>query len=166
MKIKELYESLIGEHKSGSYVDMRLDDKSKDKIGDLIRDIGLDNPTPRDKLHVTLMYSKKPSSKFYERSEKSVKVGNKYSLQWFGENKDALVLVLEDADDLHKRHSELKAYGMEHSWPDYSPHVTLAYKQDSEVGLPDMREYNLGSLRFVDEQINELDLNWKEKLDD
>lgn len=163
MKFIELYEALT--HQNGSYVDMKFSEDSLDKLMAVQRAIGLDNPTPRDKMHVTLMYSKKPSSDHYHKNDKSIKVKNRYRLEWFGPEQDVLVLVIEDDEELQKRHAELRAYGMQHSYDEFTPHVTLAYNQ-AQKELPSIEELNIGSLKLVGEDIAELDLNWKEKLDD
>jgi 2'-5' RNA ligase len=86
----------------------------------------------RDHAHVTLVYSRKAGADMarLRLPEQGMSVeahvcGLEY---WDGHNDTGYVVVKLESQGLHDLHERLKAAGAEHSFPDYSPHMTVAAK--------------------------------------
>jgi hypothetical protein len=161
MKISDLYEALT--KTTGTYIGRKLDDVSGQKIMLLQKDLGLgqNQIVKQEDLHVTLMYSYDMlRSDFLPNPKEIISDLSEAYLDWYGEDKTTLVLVLE-CRKLKTRHDEIAAYGLKHTYQPYSPHVTLAY----DVANPESIDLGDGvipdRLRFIGEYFDELDLDWK-----
>ena len=122
------------------------------KIYNHLTSIGITDQIPADDLHVTVMYSKD------KRIDTTPKPNEVYSAKQIGEpvimGKDpwrALVLKL-DSDLLHARFVELVLSGAEHSYPDFTPHISLKYSpSDSDLQLLKDNPINIGDILLTGE---------------
>lgn len=90
--------------------------------------------------HVTLMYSENTSVPFDKVSKVLEKYGDvkaKFKSTELFDERDlptvAVVLTLE-CEALHEMHKALKEAGLKHSFDDYHPHMTFAYRVEKEDG--------------------------------
>lgn len=129
-------------------------------------------PVPDEKLHCTLLYSRKHC----EYTPKTtltppLTATPKYLSVWESKSKDGdgsvRCLVLEFAcPELVKRHKQLMDdLQATYDFPDYKPHVTLSYDIEDmdESTLPDVK--SIGDLEIIGEYGEDLDSDWKNKLD-
>ena len=91
--------------KDGTYVGVRLDKKSLDKIEKFIKDNNIKNPTPREDIHITLVYSRKivPNAKKLINTQinnETVNPTGKFDC--WGDDKNSLVMLVK-SDYLQKR---------------------------------------------------------------
>jgi 2'-5' RNA ligase len=175
------FRQYIIESANGNYV-------STDVATDL-PNFGLDakypdaNITPRIDQHVTLIYSKETNiplgkvEKFLKTCPQKFTATIKDVAAFDSvpkdgerdESKCAIVLKL-DSSDLKAIHDGLKGIGLKHSYPDFSPHITLIY------GFP--RDQKEECMKFIKDQIkdnmtinlkhinnNKIIKDWAEKLE-
>lgn len=122
------------------------------KIYNHLTSIGITDQIPVDDLHVTVMYSKD------KRIDAVAKPKDIYQAKQIGEpvimGKDpwrALVLKL-DSDLLHARFVELVLSGAEHSYPDFTPHISLKYSpSESDLQLLKDNPINIGDILLTGE---------------
>lgn len=114
-------------------------------------------------MHVTIAFSKeqvewdqfKPNNNIIrvEKGERSVK-------QFDG---GATVLVFE-SKMLNDRWNEFKSGGASWDWPEYHSHVTISYNAGN-LNVNKIEPYT-GMLRFGPEIFKEVDLNWKNRIEE
>lgn len=124
LTFKEYYNTL----KYGSYIAVTPDDKTKEKIKEIIKKLKIKNPIPIDDIHVTLMYSEgKGIPEFFPYPD-AVYEGIGRDLEIFG---DVLVIRLI-SPDLHQRFEDLCYRGFKHTFDPYTPHISLSYNYSDE----------------------------------
>lgn len=173
MKFSDLYEALVGaSQQSGSYVGMKLSDDSIGIIQEIQKTLGLKNPVPMEKLHITMMYSMKPLNSTFQCSTKPITGPLEYTYEWFGPSADCLVIKLkgELSDKLRTRHNEIASYGGEHTYDPFSPHITLSYGEPEE-SMMNIRDkinttvYPSGQLfKLVSEYHEPVNQSWSDDL--
>lgn len=165
MKLMEIY--VNNEMPAGTYVGIRFDDETKNKILNMMQELGLKSPISADKLHSTLVYSDKKNLDGF-KSTAGVKASakpKKFSMFDNSQNPNTKCLVVElDSDYLHSRHSDIVSkYGVEEKFTEYKPHITLSYDYDGD--LPDDNLLNsLGMLNISDEYDQPIDNNFAKSL--
>ena len=151
------FEFYYKSYKNGNYVGMRLSAESVEKVKKLMKKLKLNQPVSDDDLHVTLMYSpEKGNPSFTPSNLEHVATASEFAL--FGDENDCLVIKLQ-SDSLQARHADLLAFGFQHTYSEYSPHVTLSYQYEGDKPSNDLLD-DLGELTLVDEYIEPLDEKW------
>lgn len=168
MDFSKIFESLVSVHtrSNGSYIARKLDFTSRQLIGILQKELGLgQNSVKEEDLHCTLMYSYDEARFPFSPDKKSInsEIGKDARLEWFGENKDSLVLSF-GCPKLKARHLEIASfYNLRHTYNPYRSHVTLAYNVKNPLSIDLTKGIIPAYLKFVDEYYNDLDLDWVEK---
>jgi 2'-5' RNA ligase len=158
MLLKEL-------RKAGTYVGVKLSTESMDALEKLLD--GIPNPISRSKMHVTIIYSKKPTT--FTKADCNGKldpswklVPDEFHVFHTEEGWRALVLKVM-SPELEARHKEIMDnYGASYDHDKYTPHVTLSYNiGDFDIAkmgkVGDMEE-----LEAVEEYEQPLDLDFLE----
>lgn len=164
MKLIDLFEE---KEKTGTYAGVRFDADTKQRIKTFIKDNKIPNPIPTDKIHTTLLYSRKRLPE-YEAAGKldPPLVGKPLKFDvWLsqpdddGEKTKCLVLQYE-CTDLIKRHKKLmKEHGGTFDFDEYKPHVTFSYDiGDFDIKLLDPKK--IGDLKLVTEYQEDLNFDW------
>lgn len=154
---------LENEGKPGTYAGMKFSHTSELNIRKYLVQNDVPNPVPQDKLHVTLLYSRKhmdgfkPIGPLLEPMKVRVIEFSVWDTQ---DGKKALVAQL-DAPKLIIRHKVLmKKFGGTFDYDEYRPHFTMSY----DVG-PDFNKDNLPKmtvpLYLEREYGQDLNTNWK-----
>lgn len=121
MKLKEIVET------KGTYIGLKLSEKSKIFLTKLIKDFDIDNPISEDDFHVTLVYSRKPAVKNIVEPDNIYKCKIDTWDVWESQGKKSFIVKLK-CQKLIDRHKELiHKYSLTHDFPDYTPHITLSY---------------------------------------
>ena len=168
MKIAEMF--LTEQSEGGSYAGVRFDKSTKDAIAQYMQENDIPNPIPVDKLHTTLLYSRKFLPDYTPKGKISpVWVGTPTTFDvWESKGKlrdeePKKCLVLEyDCDKLDDRHEELmEEHGATYDFPTYKTHITLSYDiGDLDIkDLPDITD-TLHKIKIVSEYGENLDLDW------
>jgi hypothetical protein len=144
-------EAIMEDKKVPTYIAMLFDEESLEKL----RTVSsvLDKPTPASEFHITVIYSKKPTSaKGRGKLDKPVPVKlTKYSVFHTQTGKDCLVIEIE-SPEITARHEEImKDYGASYDFDKYAPHITLSYDFTGDIKeLPKLE--TLGDLYCVEEK--------------
>lgn len=166
MKLK-LFEDQTN-HENGTYVEAYLDEESKEALSAFCEDKQIPSPTPKDKFHITIIYSEgegqgDPTVGDKRFEEPMVAKFEKYNL--FGPEKNCLVMELEceALNQLHRQilqdHPTLK-----HSYDEYAAHVTLSYTIPEGFDLDELEKPDFEIL-ICGYTSSELNPNWKEDND-
>lgn len=167
MKIFELVE---GKKPDGTYAGVKF---SQDTI-DAIEQYCTDNKIPRavsgNKLHCTLLYSRKYLPKFEPVGEyKEPLIGKPSDFEiWQSQSTDenpnptrCLVLKFK-CPDLESRHKELMhKYDATYDFPKYKTHVTLSYNVD-DLDIKDLPKFT-SPIIIISEYSEDLNLSWADK---
>jgi len=154
------------EKKKGTYAGVHFSDDTITAIKKFIKDNNIPNPIKSDKLHTTLLYSKKhlPDFKAAGKLEEAL-VGKptkfeKWPSQPDEDGKVAMCLVLRyDCDDLINKHKSLmKEHDAHYDFDEYKPHVTFSYDV-AGMQCKDLPKFE-DDIEIVEEYGEDLDLDW------
>jgi len=148
------------EQKQGTYVGVRFSEQTKEDIADFMSAMNIPNPIDVDKLHTTLIYSRKQLPNFVPRGRLDSIIEGKFTAfdTWLT-NDGARALVMEyTSPELTGRNKEITmAHGATSDYPEYKVHLTLSYDiGDLDIILPD---YD-GVIEINEEYDEPLDLEW------
>lgn len=131
MRLKTLLLESLGIF-PGTYIGRKIKG-SGDAISEIIDAVKIpsEKRLAPDDYHVTVMYAKE------QQSATGVLDGNEVMAQVvgvdvFGKDEDCVVLKLK-SDDLLARHRYWNRHGLQHSWDDYHPHITIACEMFPDV---------------------------------
>lgn len=170
MKLFEIIEEQ--QETKGTYAAVRFDPATKAAIAKWIENSKIPNPTNTDKLHCTVLYSRKYCPDYEPLGDIDPPwIGKPDKLEvWESrgklrneEPKRCLVMKFS-CDDLVKRHEELmKEHDATYDFPEYKTHITLSYDigDMDEADLPDIS--SIGDITIVEEYGEDLDLDWAAK---
>jgi 2'-5' RNA ligase len=166
MKLHELItEFKRDEMPDGIYVALRFDEETKQQVRDFLKNNNIPNPINVDKLHTTLLYSKKnvPNLKVRGQLDPALELEPKnFEIFPTQNNKNALVLKLHN-DDIVKRHQEFLNMGGTSDYPEFKPHVTLSYDVGDEFSIDSLSNYQFKPFKAVEEYAEPLNLHWSDK---
>ena len=158
MKLNE-----IAKKADGTYVGTNIDKESKDRIKRLVLELGVQNGIRSDKMHVTLIYSRKyvPTLKAETSPYPMKAIGSSLEIFPTQDDKNALVMKLK-CDELIDRHNQLMSeYQTTYDYDEYIPHITLSY----DCGDFDPTSYTgeFPLVTITDEYVEDLVLYWQNK---
>lgn len=147
----------------GIYVGLNVDKETKLRIKQLCKTLKIDNRVSGDKLHTTLIYSRKyvPDIKLNEELYPMTVKGKELEVFDTRDGKRALVLIL-DAPKLTERHNEIMSeYQTTYDFDEYRPHITLCY----DCGDFEPKSYGglLPEVTYTGEYLEDLVLDWQNK---
>lgn len=166
MKLHELKEAL---KTKGTYAGIRFSENTKNSIEAYMRETRIPNMLDKEKLHSTLLYSRKHCPDYQPNEKLSLTGKPDGFVVWNtqapeGSDRDTTrCLVLKyECPELVDRHFQLRhEHGATHDFPDYTPHITLSYDiGDMDVDqLPDISKF-LSQIELAHEYQEDLDLDW------
>ncbi len=165
MKLEELTEFKREDMPDGIYVALRFDEETKQQVRDFINSNKIPNPIDVDKLHTTLLYSRKnvPNLQARGKLDPALELEPKdFQIFPTQDNKNALVLKLHN-DDIVKRHQEFLDMGGTSDYPEFKPHATISYDVGDDFDLSGLQPTSLKPLKAVEEYAEPLELDWAKK---
>lgn len=155
--------------KKGTYAGVHFDHDTKKRIQKYLKDNKIPNPLGLDKMHNTLIYSRKHLPKFQAAGRidppwvgKPTKfdVWESQSDEKTGEKSKCLIMKFECAKCVDRHNEIMDKHDATFDYDKYTPHVTLSYDiGDFDVkSLPDPSE--IGDLKIVSEYQEDLNLDW------
>lgn len=160
------------EKQKGTYAGVKFSKDTVDGIKEYIKENDIPNHTDYDKMHTTLLYSRKYLTA-YEPSGKlsDIMVGNPIKFDVWDTQPDdggnvarCLVLTYKCADLVRRHEYLMKEHGATFDYDDYTPHVTFSY----DIG--DMKDADLpkfdGKIEIVEEYGEDLNLDWAQENSD
>lgn len=151
--------------KTGTYVAAKFSDKSKDDLTKFIKDNNIINSVAPNKLHVTILYSRKDCNLNYNNKLDTEYQGKpeKFEVWKSQSGKNCLVLKLQ-SDQLSERHKFLMdKHKATYDYDQYKPHVTLSYDVGEDFDLKSLDIDKIPTLTLSTEYGEPLDLDWSEK---
>lgn len=172
-----IQDTIILEGKSedpGVYVAVHYSKESRDALTAYAESLKIDNITsPSSEFHTTVIYSTSPLKKGEKITPRKWSVENPLTvkpkgLRIFKSRSGEHCLVLELTSPTLKRRftTLMKDYpSLSTDFPDYIPHITLSYDVGKDYTIPSKPDFSLiKTLEIVEEYVDELDTNWKDKL--
>lgn len=164
MKLTEITEAK--KTPDGTYAGVRFKPKTIKAIKAFIKDNEIPNPIRTEKIHTTLLYSKKHLPDFEPRGKlDDMMVGKpsgfeKWPSQPDDEGNVAMCLVLKyDCPDLVARHKDLmKEHDAHYDFDEYKPHITFSYDVAS-LQCKDLPKFD-ADIEIVEEYGEDLNLDW------
>ena len=150
----------------GTYLKVNLDKDSVERIKKFFEECDLPNPIPLEKLHVTVVYSRKPLPKL-QANPSAVYIAKPVSFAIWkspanrGKPKDTNGLVLKlDSPILVERHKYVvREFGATVDFDTYIPHITFSYDV-GDLDLAELPTIDLPNLVLSGETSKDLDLDW------
>lgn len=152
----------------GSYIAVKFSKNTQDRLANFAKTFGIDNRVPREKFHITVIYSTKPVPKSFESRgdiDPPILAQPKH-LSIFTTQTKKRALVLEmDCPELVKRHEALMSkYELTYDYDSYKPHITLSYDVGDAWQIPENVKFSdINSLEIITEYHESLQLDWADK---
>jgi hypothetical protein len=169
MKLEKLSEALkeTTEKKRGTYVGVHFSKETNERIEKFIKDHDIPNPLNTDKLHTTIIYSRKylPTFKADGELDPSWKGKPKQFEIFQSQDGSNCLVVLYDCKKAVERHEYImKEYEATYDYPEFKTHFTLSYNV-GELKAEDLDKFidELGTIEVVKEYAEELNLDWAKK---
>lgn len=159
MLLREVRES------KGTYAGVRFNTDTIAAIEKFQNEHGISNPVPLDKLHTTLLYSRKylpdysPAGAYDPPEVGKAKGFDVWESQADESGHKTKCLVMEfDCPGIIARHKKLmKAHDATYDFDEYKPHITLSYDFDGDVNkLPEFTN----AINIVEEYGEDLNNDW------
>lgn len=164
MKLIDLVEKI--KTKKGTYAGVRFSDETVNDIKKYIEDNDIPNHINYDKLHTTLLYSRKhcpnyePAGKLEKAMHGHAHKFEKWPSQPDDDGNVAMCLVLRyNCPALVKRHVALMdEHKGTYDFDEYKPHITFSYDVGN-LQCKDLPKYD-GEIEIVEEYGEDLNLDW------
>lgn len=162
-------EELINEVKElpGTYAGVGFCDDTIKRIKTFIEENEIPQPVPDDKLHSTVLYSRKHLPDYQAAGEyEQPYEGTPTEFDLWksqpdenGETSNCLVLQY-DCDPLVERHNSLmQEHGATFDFDEYRPHVTLSYNV-GDLDLSSLNPSDVGPINIINEYREDLNTDW------
>lgn len=143
---------------NGSYVGVKYDDESVEKLVELQDKLGLENRVSPEDLHTTIQYSRNRVPDIEVMEDGGVlKTDGDYELELWGDDEDILVLTFNSESLFNRHHDQMNEYDLTYDYDEYTPHITLSYGiGDQEFDLDSIDLEELGELKVSKEYYEDL----------
>lgn len=165
MKLQNLYEKKQSE--KGTYAGVSFDEETLKKITNFIKENKIPNAVPADKLHTTLLYSRKYLPDYKAQGEidppyvGTPKEFDVWESQEDNNGEKTKCLVLKySCKELEKRHEYLMdEHDATYDFDQYRPHITFSYNI-GDLDVSELDPSSIGDIVIVKEYQEDLNLNW------
>lgn len=170
MNFKEFFEGTAEEiqnerRKTGIYVSAKLNERSEKRLHNWVSDQKIEKATivPTKDYHCTVIYSRASIPKEDWVNQIVLYSAKPKELRVFPYEKTSHCLVLEiKSPSLEILHKDLLEAGAKHGYPDFIPHLTIAYNISSDFDCSKLEIPNF-ELIFTTIKSENLDLDWASK---
>jgi 2'-5' RNA ligase len=130
--------SQYAKHKDGTYVSLEMSQESRDLLDNFVEmNLGLSERVDKKTYHITVIYSRTPvpSAEQLMHMNTSIPVeAQAVGYEIFPTKNDGQCLVMRIICPYATRiNSQLNAAGATSDYPDYKPHITIAYNIKEQV---------------------------------
>jgi 2'-5' RNA ligase len=130
--------SQYAKHKDGTYVSLEMSQESRDLLDNFVEmNLGLSERVDKKTYHITVIYSRTPvpSAEQLMHMNTSIPVeAQAVGYEIFPTKNDGQCLVMRIICPYATRiNSQLNAAGATSDYPDYKPHITIAYNLKEQV---------------------------------
>jgi len=153
-------------HHKGTYAAGHFSNETKEAVQEYIKENSIPNPTPTDKLHATILYSRRNCPNYVAQGDiEPPYIGTPGEFQiWKGQPDDKghepNCLIMEfDCPELTARHEELMdEHNALYDFDEYKTHITFSYDV-ADMDINDLPDYT-GPVEVVHEYGEVLDIDW------
>lgn len=147
----------------GTYAGYRFDKNDLKKITDWAEENKIPNLIPSNKIHCTLLYSKKPCPNYKPLGKLKkpfvVKLGKMEV--WPTQDKKYALIINLDAPEMIERHKQLMdELNATYDYDEYKPHITISYDVGKDFKLKNKPKLE-GSIKVVEEYDEQLIDDWQ-----
>ena len=137
---------------NNGYASVKPDNVTALKIVEHLKSIGINDSINPEELHVTLMYSKNKNINIESDSTKIYSAMQTGKPEIMGNDPYRALVIKLDSDELHGRFVELLLSGAEHSYPDFTPHLSLKYSPtEQDLKLLQDNPIQIGDIKLTGE---------------
>lgn len=170
MNLKEvcLLEKTEKKKPDGTYVGVTFNRETQNAIKKFIKSHDIPNMVGRNKMHTTIIYSRK----YFVFDDFKAEIDP----AWIGKAKEfhvwetrdekkskALVLAYT-CPELIKEHKRImKEYDATYDFPEYIPHITLSYDVGDNFSVDNLKVSDFPEIQIVGEYVTDLVLDWQNK---
>lgn len=140
----------------GTYVGVKFTSECLDILDSIKLGLGLTNPNPREKQHITLCYSRKPIVVIPKNYK--VRIYPTRVESWENDSGGYYIVLMFECEFLRARHESFKRQGATYDFPVYKIHATLSYNEPNKIEL-DLSDIDK-EFYVEDEYVQELNLDW------
>ena len=150
---------------TGAFVGVRFSSETVKCLKDMIKTLGVQNPTDTDDFHCTVMYTRSDVPDLLDMDGQSfdpplIATADKFEIFNSNDDHDCLVLLIK-CDELVERHEAIKdKYGAVYTYPDYKPHITLSYNCDGFDLDAANAEKGIDTIEIIEEYVSPLNSDW------
>ena len=128
---------MYARHKDGTYVAYQMSQDSMDTLDNFVKNnLGLEERVSKHSYHITVIYSRTPVPQAEAYAGPSVAIATAHAYEIFQTKDGGRCLVLRvEAPQAAALNKELGTLGATSDYPDYKPHVTLAYNISQEIDV-------------------------------
>lgn len=143
---------------SGTYVSGKFSEESCDELYDLVKELKIPNPVPKESFHVTIVYS--PKTVKYkglgELENPWIVIPKNLHIFHTQDGKNCLVMKLHAPELIEQHQMIVDDYGAEHTFDEYIPHVTCSYDVGEDYKIPKkkIKKIELEIVEEISEPIN------------
>jgi len=159
-------EFIMEDNQKGTYAGVHFSDDTKNSILKYVKENNIPNPTPIDKMHCTLLYSRKYCPNYKAAGDiKPFWNGTPGGFNvWEGQpdedgHKPNCLILEFKCDELTNRHNSLMTeHDATYDFPEYKTHITLSY-DIGEMDINNLPKYT-SPIEITNEYGEDLDLDW------
>lgn len=142
MRLLEFYAVTEDDSKTGTFVGAKLSPDTEKDILDWYDRVGMENPEPREDLHITLIGDKKREFPWDCQEYPPLEIDpSTFSLEEFGDEEDKALVLRFESPELEERHWwGRETHNIDWKFPVYKPHITLGYDtglNPEDLPMPD-----------------------------
>ena len=154
--------------KDGTYIAVHFSKETQDNLKALAAVLKVDNVVERNKMHCTIVYSRKPFTNFTIHGKMDTPwIGTPTKLEIFPTQSGKRALVLRfDCKEMTDRHNYFNdEHGAQYDYDEYKIHATLSYDVGEEWQIPkDIKVTDhIDKIEVVEEYYSPLELDWADK---
>ena len=166
MRLEEIIlDHLFEAPEDGTFAGFHLYPQDAKRLHQFALDNEIPNPEPADRMHVTVLYSRKVVPDFKPLGKlKSPMRGTPIEAKIFGEGDEKALVIVLDAPEVVARHKYIQNKYDEatHDHDEYIPHVTLSYNA-GDFDLERLDVSSIGMITLVEEYTKDIDPGWSGK---
>lgn len=163
---EHVQQKLMEQKNKGTYAGVHFDKNTTDRIKAFIEANNIPNAAPSDKLHTTVLYSRKYLPNYEPAGDVNMTGKPLKFEKWLTQADDkgyrasALVLTYV-CPELVNRHKELmKEHDATFDYDEFKPHITLSYDIGREFDTKKLDPKDIGDLNIINEYGEDLNLDW------
>lgn len=165
MNLSEIMESKK-KKPDGTYVAVRFSRETQNAIKKFVKALGIKDAVAREKMHTTLIYSRKHfvyKDPMLGKIEPSWKGKAKEFHIWEtrDEGKSKALVMAYTCAELTKEHKRImKEYDAIYDFPEYIPHITLCYDVGENFDTSKIKIDDFPEIEIIEEYTTDLVLDW------